>query len=271
MPHVMQPGTEAVIVPDLLFPETDLLADPGEVALCCQQSQPLSVLAGEERGGGAGSEDPVPGGTVFAETAVGAIRNGNEAVFAVLCVPDVQDGRVNIDIPVVKTDSFTDPHPGDREQAEERRAGHAPKSQARGQRCRFCQNPDDLVVGVDIGPGAPIPLRYQSLGWDFRARVTIPEPSREAAHRGQPVGPGGRARRTERVLPSQEQIDADPLRTLGIGEGDERAHPFGGGIPVAAAAAAKGDVFFEAVRERGHRIAPDTGHGRATVRSASMS
>ena len=132
------------------------------------------------------------------------------------------------------------------------------------------------AIAADTAPGRPpwagaVLVRYQPLGWDFRARVTIREPSREAAHRGQPVGPGGRARRTERVLPSQEQIDGDPLRTLGIGEGGERAHSFGGGTPVAAAAAAKGDVFFEAARERGHRIAPDTGHGRATVRRASMS
>ena len=55
---------------------------------------------------------------IFAEVAGGAIRDGNKTAFVVLCVPDVHDGSVEIDFPVVKTDRFADPHPDERELTE---------------------------------------------------------------------------------------------------------------------------------------------------------
>ena len=181
-----------------------------------------SVLADEERRW-QGAENPVPHGAVGAEAFDGACRERNDATPCVLGVPDMQDGRVEIDVSIIECDRFADPQPGDRQQPEQGRIGRAPQSPGRRQPCGFGHDAGDLVVGVNVRPLAPLPVRDQSSGWDLRPRIDPLKPGREATHDGQPDRPGVRAGRAEPALPAQEQIGRDPVISLGVGKADEGA------------------------------------------------
>ena len=268
MAQVVEPGTTTT--PRLPFAKADVLANAGEGVAGHANVQPPLVFADEERRRH-GTEYPVALGTVGAQALGGALRERNDTARSVLCMPDVQDGRVEIDIPIIESDGFADPQSGDREQAEQGRIGCTPQTPVRRQPCGCGHDPGDFAVGVDVGPLALLPVRDQALGRNFRAWVNPLKPGREASHDRQPDRPAMRAGRTEPVFPSQEQIRCDPFVFLSIREGDERTQDEAAGCQVGAVATTLDEVLVEEGRERCHRASPCTGHGRARGRRASMS
>ena len=103
MTQIVEPGPTTA--PSLPLPKTDVLADHGKGVSCYPDIQPPFVLANEEGRRRHRSEDPDSLGAVSAKALGGARRERNDTAPSVLGMPDMQEGRIEIDIRIVESAS----------------------------------------------------------------------------------------------------------------------------------------------------------------------
>ena len=94
----------------------------------------------------------IPHARVAGERCDGALVQRHHPQMVVLGVADQQPTVVEIDIVAVKSDRFSDAHPGNRQQADQRGVGRG--LQGRGERAGCFDQPHDLAVGVEVSDRA---------------------------------------------------------------------------------------------------------------------
>ena len=141
--------------------------DPLEREVDVAVDQPGPGRRGEHRGGRLGRDGPVAAGEIARSAVIVVWVKRELARLAELGVAHDQQSVGEVDVGAVEADRLTDPHPGDRQQPDQR--AHRRRAVRRRDHPRAVHQRQDLRVGVEVRDRAPRPPRQQ-IGWRYLVR-----------------------------------------------------------------------------------------------------
>jgi hypothetical protein len=135
--------------------------------------------------------------------------NRNQAGLSEFRVAYCQDAVVEVDVLQIKAQCFSNPHPGDAQQAEDRIARPArDRLGAPASLQASCQKAGDLLLVEDAGLEAASLPRQQIRWWDLGTRVSHDVIARETANGAQPSSKVVRIGRFRSLRPGQSRLRA---------------------------------------------------------------
>jgi hypothetical protein len=249
--------------------EPGVLDDPLERQVNVAVGQPCADRRGEHRHGRFARDGPVTAGQVGAQRRDRRRVDGKLAGLGELALDEGQHAALVVDVGLVQADRLADPHPGDRQQPDQR--AHRRGAMRRRDHRRGIHQRPDLGVGIEEGHRAPRALGQQILRDQLVDGVQRVHVRGEAADDREavrvPVGAGRLGQRR----PRKRRGGRDRLLGVLVHPGDELGQQLLGAREPVAQRAAHRQVAGEPVLERDHDRPPSSGHGHASWRSASRS
>jgi hypothetical protein len=135
--------------------ETDLAGQDDEGVLDGGLDQTTATLRHQEGVASRRAVDTIPAARVALELLARGGVHWHQPRLATLAPANSKDAGVEIDIASVQGEGFSMAHARDRQEPQQRRVRPGPKTGGRRERPGGADQPEQLVVGVDVGLGAP--------------------------------------------------------------------------------------------------------------------
>jgi hypothetical protein len=251
--------------------QAHLTRDFGEVVPAAPLRHPAATFKEEEGRTGRPRDNTVPLACVIGEDLPGGFVDRDQPGLTELRPANPQDPLRQVHVLPIKGQRFADPHPGHREQPEDRRERAALQSRPRRELTGCADEVGDFRVAVDIRPLSLMAAAQQARRRHFRPRLRGVEPDGETSHRLKTHSPGRRAGVRRLLSPAKCQIYRDVARILPLGKGGKAVQQAARFAQQVTQVAAQLKILRDGFVELAHCSPPLIGQGNASERSPWIS
>ena len=188
---------------------------------------------------------------------------------AELAVANRHNTLDKVEVVPVEVHHLARPHPGDRQQSQQRGIGQRPEPSCPRKPCGRGDQISNLAIAVNVWRSAAFPMGEQALRRDLVAWVDGVRVNRETTHRREADRPPGGWYVARLGRPSQGMLGCDEGGLVLCGKGDEALQQTPRMFELGTKRATRGEILIKEELQIVHDAPP--GQAGASVRNAALS